>query len=88
MDCCDPDASVANFEDQTLIAPFGIDVDASAFSKFDCVADQVDQNLSNPQAIAHQARVSDPRRRVMYLTVERFAFQFISALREKLGSCI
>ncbi|HMB48547.1 MAG TPA: chromosomal replication initiator protein DnaA, partial [Afifellaceae bacterium] len=35
------------------------------------------------QAIAHQARVSDPRRRVLYLTVERFAFQFISALREK-----
>jgi chromosomal replication initiator protein len=35
------------------------------------------------QAIAHQARVTDPRRRVLYLTVERFAFQFISALREK-----
>ena len=35
------------------------------------------------QAIAHQARIADPRRRVLYLTVERFAFQFISALREK-----
>ncbi len=35
------------------------------------------------QAIAHQARITDPRRRVLYLTVERFAFQFISALREK-----
>ncbi len=35
------------------------------------------------QAIAHQARITDPRRRVLYLTVERFAFQFVSSLREK-----
>lgn len=35
------------------------------------------------QAIAHKAGVNDPRRRVLYLTVERFAFQFISALRER-----
>lgn len=35
------------------------------------------------QAIAHEARVSAPRRRVLYLTVERFAFQFVSALRDR-----
>lgn len=35
------------------------------------------------QAIAHQARITDTRRRVLYLTVERFAFQFVSSLREK-----
>ncbi|HSG94469.1 MAG TPA: DnaA/Hda family protein, partial [Afifellaceae bacterium] len=35
------------------------------------------------QAIAHEARVSTPTRRVLYLTVERFAFQFVSALRDR-----
>ena len=35
------------------------------------------------QAIAHQASVSTPGRRVLYLTVERFAFQFVSALRDR-----
>ena len=35
------------------------------------------------QAIAHEASVSAPGRRVLYLTVERFAFQFVSALRDR-----
>ncbi len=35
------------------------------------------------QAIAHEARISAPGRRVLYLTVERFAFQFVSALRDR-----
>ena len=35
------------------------------------------------QAIAHEASVSAPARRVLYLTVERFAFQFVSALRDR-----
>ena len=35
------------------------------------------------QAIAHEARLSTPGRRVLYLTVERFAFQFVSALRDR-----
>ena len=35
------------------------------------------------QAIAHEASVSAPSRRVLYLTVERFAFQFVSALRDR-----
>jgi chromosomal replication initiator protein len=35
------------------------------------------------QAIAHQANAGTPGRRVLYLTVERFAFQFVSALRDR-----
>ncbi len=35
------------------------------------------------QAIANEARGSDPNRRALYLTVERFAIQFVSALRDK-----
>jgi chromosomal replication initiator protein len=35
------------------------------------------------QAIAHEVNVSVPGRRVLYLTVERFAFQFVSALRDR-----
>jgi chromosomal replication initiator protein len=35
------------------------------------------------QAIAHEARRIDPHRRALYLTVERFAIQFVSALRDR-----
>ncbi len=35
------------------------------------------------QAIAHEANAGTPGRRVLYLTVERFAFQFVSALRDR-----
>ncbi|MCT8268309.1 chromosomal replication initiator protein DnaA [Afifella sp. JA880] len=35
------------------------------------------------QAIAHETRKLHPQRRVMYLTVERFTFQFVAALRDK-----
>ncbi len=34
-------------------------------------------------AIAHQARALDPRRRVRYLTIERFTVQFVGALRDR-----
>jgi chromosomal replication initiator protein len=35
------------------------------------------------QAISNEARGGDPNRRALYLTVERFAIQFVSALRDK-----
>lgn len=35
------------------------------------------------QAIAHQAHLLDPGRKVLYLTVERFTVQFVSALRDR-----
>ncbi len=35
------------------------------------------------QAIAHQTHIGDPNRRALYLTVERFTVQFVSALRER-----
>src|SRR5690606_37358950 len=35
------------------------------------------------QAIAHQVRIADPHRRALYLTVERFTVQFVSALRDR-----
>jgi chromosomal replication initiator protein len=35
------------------------------------------------QAIAHEAAVADPGRRVLYLTVERFTFQLVAALRDR-----
>ncbi len=35
------------------------------------------------QAIAHEARILDPNRRALYLTVERFTVQFVSALRDR-----
>jgi chromosomal replication initiator protein len=35
------------------------------------------------QAIAHQARLLDANRRALYLTVERFAIQFVAALRDR-----
>ncbi|WP_205520931.1 chromosomal replication initiator protein DnaA [Propylenella binzhouense] len=35
------------------------------------------------QAIAHEARTIDPRRRTLYLTVERFTQQFVAAMRER-----
>jgi chromosomal replication initiator protein len=35
------------------------------------------------QAIAHEARRRDPNRRALYLTVERFAIQFVAALRDR-----
>jgi chromosomal replication initiator protein len=35
------------------------------------------------QAIAHEACRADPGRRVLYLTVERFAFQLVAALRDR-----
>jgi chromosomal replication initiator protein len=35
------------------------------------------------QAIANEARTLDPNRRALYLTVERFTVQFVSALRDK-----
>jgi chromosomal replication initiator protein len=35
------------------------------------------------QAIAHEARQVDPHRRALYLTVERFTIQFVSALRDR-----
>jgi chromosomal replication initiator protein len=35
------------------------------------------------QAIAHEARAIDPNRRALYLTVERFTVQFVSALRDR-----
>lgn len=35
------------------------------------------------QSIANEARGSDPNRRALYLTVERFAIQFVSALRDR-----
>ncbi|HEX9905746.1 MAG TPA: chromosomal replication initiator protein DnaA [Propylenella sp.] len=35
------------------------------------------------QAIAHEVRHLDPDRRALYLTVERFTIQFVSALRDR-----
>ena len=35
------------------------------------------------QAIAHETQARDPRRRALYLTVERFTIQFVSSLRER-----
>jgi chromosomal replication initiator protein len=35
------------------------------------------------QAIAHKTRAVDPQRRALYLTVERFTVQFVSALRDR-----
>jgi chromosomal replication initiator protein len=35
------------------------------------------------QAIAHETQARDPNRRALYLTVERFTVQFVSALRER-----
>ena len=35
------------------------------------------------QAIAHDSRKLDPNRRALYLTVERFTIQFVSALRDR-----
>lgn len=35
------------------------------------------------QAIAHETQKRDPNRRALYLTVERFTVQFVSALRER-----
>jgi chromosomal replication initiator protein len=35
------------------------------------------------QAIANEARVLDPNRRALYLTVERFTIQFVAALRDR-----
>jgi chromosomal replication initiator protein len=35
------------------------------------------------QAIAHETQARDPSRRALYLTVERFTVQFVSALRER-----
>ena len=35
------------------------------------------------QAIAHEAKASAPGRSVLYLTVERFTIQFVSALRDR-----
>jgi chromosomal replication initiator protein len=35
------------------------------------------------QAIAHETQARDPSRRALYLTVERFTMQFVSALRER-----
>lgn len=35
------------------------------------------------QAIAHQTRIAEPNRKALYLTVERFAIQFVSALRDR-----
>jgi chromosomal replication initiator protein len=35
------------------------------------------------QAITHEARALDPGRRALYLTIERFTVQFVSALRDK-----
>ncbi len=35
------------------------------------------------QAIAHEAQAQDPNRRALYLTVERFTVQFVSALKER-----
>jgi chromosomal replication initiator protein len=34
-------------------------------------------------AISHEARLRDPNRRALYLTVERFTVQFVSALRDR-----
>ncbi len=34
-------------------------------------------------AIAHEARLLDPSRRALYLTVERFTVQFVSAIRDR-----
>jgi len=35
------------------------------------------------QAIAHEVRALDPTRKALYLTVERFTIQFVSALRDR-----
>ena len=35
------------------------------------------------QAIAHETQARDPSRRALYLTVERFTVQFVSALRDR-----
>jgi chromosomal replication initiator protein len=35
------------------------------------------------QAIAHEARLVDPGRHVLYLTVERFTFQLVAAMRDR-----
>ncbi|MGH6924706.1 MAG: chromosomal replication initiator protein DnaA [Propylenella sp.] len=35
------------------------------------------------QAIAHETQARDPRRRALYLTVERFTIQFVSSLRDR-----